>query len=139
MFQEHGYGICEDGPYTLEPLCQQYLKVRENLFTSIYCIAIPIKVKRELTERKKMLLSTRPNYRGNSILLLERYGILTSIIHLTLSALVEDIRYQAHMTINRKKQIKATFLTSERTHLNFPIHSCSVCKTSYRGLDHIKS
>jgi hypothetical protein len=102
MFQEHGYGICEDGPYTLEPLCHQYLKVRKNLFTSIHCIAIPIKIKRGLTE-KKMLMSTRPIYRGNSILLLERYGILTSSIHLTLSALVEDIRYQAHITINRKK------------------------------------
>jgi len=42
MFQDHGYGICQDGLYTLEPLYQQFSKVREYLYTSIYYIAIPI-------------------------------------------------------------------------------------------------
>ena len=73
----------------------------------------------------KKTMSIRPINWGNSILLLERYGILTSIIHPTLSALVEHILYHAHITRNRKKQYKDTFLTSQRMHLIFPIISCS--------------
>lgn len=40
MFQGGGYGICQDGPYTLELLYQQFSKVRESRYQGYYIMLI---------------------------------------------------------------------------------------------------